>query len=94
MTAESDNAPAAERARQEARDRSSADTELRRREVALGVTRAWWTYDQAAELFAVSRKTIERRVADDELRAVTVGKRLRRIPRASIVAYIARIGGL
>jgi excisionase family DNA binding protein len=48
-----------------------------------GMDREWLTVAEAAETLAVSRRTIERRVAAGELRSMTLG-RCRRVLRADV----------
>jgi excisionase family DNA binding protein len=49
-----------------------------------------YTPAEVAELFGVSRDTIERLMARGELRYVTPAARRRRIPASEIDAYLAR----
>jgi len=49
------------------------------------------TYRDACEQLRVSYSTLQRLVKAGELRAVTLGKRMRRIDRASLDAYMAKL---
>ncbi len=51
------------------------------------------TYDQVAEVLKVCRSIAQRLVYAGEIRAVPVGKRLRRVRRADLDAYIRRLAG-
>jgi excisionase family DNA binding protein len=51
------------------------------------------TYEKAAELLSVSPRTVWSLVASNELRAVRIGRRCVRIPKAEIERFLAEHTG-
>lgn len=49
---------------------------------------AWIPIDEAAELLGVSRKTIERRIAEGAVEARKLGAKTVRVSRASVLALL------